>query len=347
MRIFAILRPLGDNDSPADAVSGPLPACAGDIHLVNRNAIPVLSAAESRQRSGVFFAIGAYGLWGVIPAYFLILAPAGATEIVAWRILFSLVFCAILLTVTRKWPTFIAIFRRPRLVLMMGIAGALIYVNWQIFVFAAVSGHILETSLGYFINPIVTVLLGVILLRERLRTVQWVAVGISAVAIVVLAVGYGTVPWISLSLALSFGLYGLIKKHVGAKVDAITGLTLETLWLVPVASVILVIVDATSGIVLGTVNTTHTILLLLAGVVTAVPLLLFASAARRLALVSLGLIQYLTPLLSFVFGAFVMHEAMPTERWVGFALVWLALIVLTVDLVTRGRAASRTLQPPI
>ena len=306
----------------------------------------VRSDAESRQRSGVFFAVGAYGLWGIVPVYFLLLAPAGGVEIVAWRILFSLVFCVVLLTVTRRWAKFLAIVRQPRLVLILGLAGVLIYANWQIYVLAVLDGKIVETALGYFINPIVTVLLGVFLLRERLRPMQWVAVGVSAIAIIVLTVGYGSVPWVALALAVSFGLYGLIKKRAGNKVDAITGLTLETLWLVPVASIILVVVGATSGHVFGTVSTTHTVLLLSAGVITAVPLLLFAAAARRLSLVGLGLMQYLAPLLQFVFGAFVMHEAMPAERWVGFALVWVALIILTFDLIAHGRAARRTLPLP-
>jgi chloramphenicol-sensitive protein RarD len=313
---------------------------------VARPMTPVRSAAESRQRSGVFFAVGAYGLWGIIPVYFLLLAPAGGVEIVAWRILFSLVFCVILLTVTRKWRAFMAVLRKPRLVLATGLAGVLIYANWQIYVVAVLDGKIVETALGYFINPIVTVLLGVFILRERLRPLQWIAVGVSAIAILVLAIGLGSAPWIALALALSFGLYALMKKRGGVSVDAITGLTLETLWLVPVASVILVIVGATSGIVLGTVSPGHTALLLAAGAVTAVPLLLFAAAARRLSLIGLGLIQYLAPVLQFLFGVFIMHEAMPTERWVGFALVWVALVILTWDLAIHGRAARRALPLP-
>lgn len=301
---------------------------------------------DPNPRSGLIFAVSAYGLWGVIPVYFVFLAPVGPAEIVAWRILFSLVFCAFLLTVTRKWAVFVATVRQPRLALIMGLAGVIIYINWQIFVFATLNGQILETSLGYFINPIVTVLIGVLLLKEKLRPVQWVAVGISSIAIIVLAVGYGAVPWISLALAFSFALYGFIKKQAGARVDAVTGLTLETLWLVPVASVILVIVGSTSGIVLGTVSAGHTALLLSAGVVTAVPLLLFAAAARRLTLVSIGLIQFLAPVLQFLFGAVVMQEAMPPERWAGFGLVWVALIVLAFDMVAHGRAARRAVPLP-
>ncbi len=289
----------------------------------------------------MLFAVAAYTLWGVLPAYFLLLQPAGAFEIVALRILFSVVFCAILITATRKWPAFVAILKQPRLVLIMGVAAALIFVNWQVYVYATLSHHVIETALGYFINPIVTVLLGVILLRERLRMSQWIAVGISAVAVLVLAIDYGAFPWISLALAFSFGLYGLIKKRVGASVDAVSGLTIETAWLVPVAIVQLVAVGASAGLTFGTVSVTHTLVLLTTGVVTAVPLLLFAAAARRLPLVYMGLIQYLAPLLQFLFGAFVLNEAMPPARWFGFGLVWVALVVLSVDLIATGRASRR------
>jgi chloramphenicol-sensitive protein RarD len=313
---------------------------------VARPVASVRSDAESQQRSGVFYAVGAYALWGGIPLYFLLLAPAGGVEIVAWRILFSLVFCAILITVTRKWSVFASVVRNPRLMLATALAGVLIYANWQLYVIGVLNGQIVEAALGYFINPIVTVLLGVIFLRERLRPLQWVAVGVSSGAILVLVFGLGSVPWLSLALAITFGLYGLIKKRAGVSLDAVTGLTLETLWLVPVASVILVIVASTSGIVFGTISPAHTVLLLCAGIVTAVPLLLFAAAARRLSLVGLGLIQYLTPTMQFLLGVFIMHEAMPVERWVGFALVWVALIILTWDLIAHGRAARRSLPLP-
>ncbi|HEY9497799.1 MAG TPA: EamA family transporter RarD [Terrimesophilobacter sp.] len=294
----------------------------------------------------MFFAISAYALWGFLPAYFLILAPAGPIEIVACRILFSLVFCALVITVNRKWSILVAVVKQTRVLMNLGLAAALIFVNWQVYVFATLNGQVNEAALGYFINPIVTVLLGVILLRERLRAAQWAAVGVSAIAVLVLAVNYGVFPWISLSLAFSFGLYGLIKKRVGPRVDAVTGLTIETAWLIPVAVAQLVFVGATSGIVLGNAGPINTILLVLSGIITAVPLLLFAAAARRLPLVYMGLIQYMTPVLQLLFGTFVMHEAMPPERWIGFGLVWIALVILSVDMVAHGRAARRALPLP-
>jgi chloramphenicol-sensitive protein RarD len=287
-------------------------------------------------------------MWGFLPAYFLLLLPSGAFEIVAVRIFFSLVFCALLITVTRAWPAFLAILRQPRLLFTMGLAGVLIYVNWQTYVIGATSGQVVETALGYFINPIVTILLGVIILGERLRVMQWVALGISVVAVGVLTVGFGSVPWIALILAFSFGLYGFVKKRVGPSVDAVSGLTLETLWLLPVAVVQAIIVAATPpGLAFGSSGAAHVVLMIGAGVVTAVPLLLFASAAKRLPLVYMGFIQYVAPILQFLFGVFIMREPMPTERWLGFGLVWLALIVLTVDMIRTARAARTPVAEPV
>ncbi|HEV7185665.1 MAG TPA: EamA family transporter RarD [Leifsonia sp.] len=299
---------------------------------------------DQHRRSGLIYAISAYVLWGILPLYFLSLVPASAFEIVAWRVLFSLVFCAILITATRKWRVFGELLLNKRVVFTMGVAGALIYVNWQTYVLAAVSGHVVEAALGYFINPIVTVFLGVLVQRERLRIAQWVAVGVSIVAVVVLAIGYGSLPWIALILAFSFGFYGLIKKRVGGSVDAVSGLTLETLWLTPVAIVQLIVVGATVGITLGTISVWHTVLLAGAGVITAVPLLFFAAASRRLPLVYMGFIQYFAPFLQFIVGVAVLHEAMPPERWVGFGIVWLALLILTVDMIAAARAGRREVE---
>ena len=288
-------------------------------------------------RSGMAFAAGAYLMWGFLPVYFVLLAPAGAFEIVAWRVIFSLVFCAILIVVTRAWRTFRAVLASRRTVLIMGLAGALIYVNWQTYVLGVVTGHVVEAALGYFINPVVTVLLGVLVQQERLRPAQWTAVGISVAAILVISVGYGHVPWIALILAFSFGSYGLVKKRVADRVDAVSGLTLETVWLTPVAVVQLIVVGALGGLVFGTAGTVNTLLMLGTGIVTAVPLLLFAAASRRLPLVWVGFFQYITPIIQFLVGVLMLHETMPLERWLGFALVWVALIVLSADMVRSAR----------
>lgn len=298
-------------------------------------------------RSGLAFAIGAYGLWGILPVYFIALEPTGPLEIVAWRVLLSLVFCVLLITLTRAWRPFAALVRDRRVLLIMGLAGVLIFANWLTYVYATLTNQVVEAALGYFINPIVTVFLGVLVLRERLNATQWVAVGISIVAVIVLAIGYGQLPWIALILAFSFGFYGLIKKRVGPRVDAVSGLTLETAWLAPLAVVQLVVVSMTTGLTVGTVSTWHTVLLLMAGVVTAVPLLLFAAASRRLPLIYLGFIQYFAPFIQFLVGVVVLQEPMPPERWIGFGLVWVALSVLTFDLVRTARTARRTATEPI
>nr|WP_244857896.1 EamA family transporter RarD [Agromyces archimandritae] len=290
----------------------------------------------------MLYAVGAYVLWGFLPVYFISLAPSGPFEVVAARIVFSLVFCAILITATRSWRRLAALFSDRRILFTMGLAGLLIYINWQTYVIATLSGHVVEAALGYFINPIVTVFLGVLVLRERLNVTQWVAVGISLAAVVVLAVGYGQPPWIALVLAFSFGTYGLIKKRVGPRVDAVSGLTLETAWLTPLALVQLAVVGATTGLTFGTVSGWHTALLIGSGIITAVPLLLFAAASRRLPLIALGFIQYFAPVIQFIVGVFILHEPMPPERWIGFALVWLALIVLSADLVRGARARRRS-----
>jgi chloramphenicol-sensitive protein RarD len=297
-------------------------------------------AASDRMGPGLAFGLAAYALWGVLPLFFLLLRPASAFEIVAWRIVLSLVFCCLLLTVTRSWPALVAILRDRRTTLILGGAGALILVNWLVYVYATLSGHVVEAALGYFTNPIVTVLLGVFVLRERLRVLQWAAIGISALAVLVLALNYGQFPYIALALAFSFGLYGLVKKQVGGRVDAVSGLTIETAWLAIPATITLVVIGSTGMLTIGTESTLQTVAMLLAGVVTAVPLLFFAAAARRLPLTYLGLTQYIAPLLQFLIGVFVLREAMPAARWWGFGLVWIALVILTIDMFRSSRTTK-------
>ncbi|MDQ1137849.1 chloramphenicol-sensitive protein RarD [Microbacterium sp. SORGH_AS 1204] len=302
---------------------------------------PAPPASAGGSTRGALFALGAYLLWGVLPIYFLQLKPTGPFEVVAWRIILAFAFCLLLLTVLRVWRPFLAIVRQPRLMALTALAGVLIYVNWQTYLIGALTGHVIETSLGYFINPIVTVLLGVVVLRERLRVLPWVAIGIAVAAVVVIVVGYGAFPWIALTLAFSFGFYGLVKKQIGPAVDAVSGLTLESFWLLPVAVVQLIVVANVTGITLGNEGVLHTVLLLAAGAVTAVPLLLFASGARRVPLTVIGLLQFVAPVIQFVIGAWVLHEPMTPERWVGFALVWVALVLLSVDSLVASRRHRR------
>lgn len=290
-------------------------------------------------RSGLWYAVGAYLLWGLLPLYFLTLAPVGPWELVALRILLSLIFCGILIAVTRNWSAFWSLVRTPRILFLFAAVGALIWVNWTVYVLAVLNDQVIEASLGYFINPLVTIFLGVFILRERLRPLQWTAVAISFVAVTVLTIGYGHVPYLALILAFSFGLYGFVKKKAGPQVDAVSGLTLETLWLAPVAVVQLIWVANTTGLTYGNEGVANTVLLSLAGIVTAVPLLMFAAAARRVPLVYLGLFQFAAPVMQFLVGVLLLHEEMTTSRWIGFVIVWFACALLVVDVLRTARVA--------
>ncbi|MDY1005370.1 EamA family transporter RarD [Curtobacterium sp. CFBP9011] len=300
--------------------------------------------ARSEASVGVVQALVAYGLWGLMPLLFAAMAPAGAFEIVSWRIVFGLVFCAVAILATRSWLRTRALLVQPRVMGIMGIAAGLILVNWTVYVAATTTGHTVEAALGYFINPLVTIALGIVVLRERLRPLQWIAVGISVVAVVVIAVGYGRMPWISLALAFSFGLYGLVKKRVGGTVDALSGLTIETVWLLPIAVGALVVLGVTGlagGVTFASAGGVHVLITVLTGPATAVPLLLFASSARRVSLSTLGLTQYLAPVMQLLVGVLVQHEAMSPSRWVGFGVVWFALVLLTIDSFTAARRSAR------
>lgn len=291
--------------------------------------------------AGLAYAFAAYGLWGLFPLYFLSIRFTNPFEIVSYRILFSLIFCALVISAIRKWGRFAQIFRSKRAMLMLGLASALIYVNWQTMVIAVVNNQVVETSLGYFINPILTVVLGVVVMRERLRSLQWVAVGVSAIAVIVLTISYGGLPWISISLALSFGLYGLIKKRVGANVDALSGLMIESIWMAPIAIVQWLVVSSLFGITAFSRGVPYALLIMAAGPITAIPLMLFTEAIRRIPLSAIGLIQYSTPIFSFLLGVFILHEPMPPGRWIGFFIVWVALVILSVDMV-RNAQRSRS-----
>ena len=288
---------------------------------------------------GALYGVGAYGLWGVFPLYFPLLEPAGGVEIVAHRVIWSLLFVAVLLTAVRGWPQVRATVTDRRALLVLSGAAVLIAANWLVFVYAVNSGHVVETSLGYFINPLVSVLLGVVVFGERLRRLQWVAVAIAAVAVGVLTVDYGRPPWIALTLAGSFGLYGLMKKLV--RVAAAPGLFVETALVVVPAVAVLAVLHARGEGTAGSAGTGHLLLLLSSGVATAVPLLLFAGATRRIPLSTVGLLQYVTPLMQLAIGVFVYAEPMPPARLAGFVIVWIALAVFTADSLRTARAGVR------
>ncbi|TLM81769.1 EamA family transporter RarD [Pseudarthrobacter sp. NamE2] len=306
-------------------------------------------AVDKDTTAGILFGIGAYGLWGLLPLYFFVLMPAGAVEIVANRVVWSLLFCALLITVTRAWPALVAAFRDRAVFGTLAFAAFLIAVNWLTYTYGVTTNQAVETSLGYFINPLVSVLLGVLVLKEKLRPLQWAAVGIGFVAVGVLTYSYGKLPWIALTLAFSFGLYGFVKKRVGPKVDAVTSLSVETMVLAPFAAATMVVLALNGTATLTSQGAGHFWLLLASGVITAVPLVFFGASARRLPMTTIGLLQYFAPVLQFIVALVVFREAMPVERWIGFGVVWLALLVLTVDMLRTARrhAAARkaALQP--
>ncbi|UOQ57997.1 EamA family transporter RarD [Leucobacter allii] len=290
-----------------------------------------------RTRAGLGYGLGAYLLWGVFPFYFGLIAMVGPFEVVPWRVAMTLVFCAVLLTAMRRWGPFLALLRTPRLLGWFALSSLLLYANWQIFVIGVMTGHVIETALGYFINPLFTILIGVIFRKEPLSRPQWVAVGIAAVGVVVAAVAYGSFPWIALGLALSFGLYGAVHKHAGETIDGVSGLAAETVVSLPVAVVQLVVVAQLAGVTAFSFGPGVAALVLVSGVMTAIPLILFGEAARRLPLAYLGFLQFLTPVLGFLYGAFVTREEMPAARWIGFVAVWIALVILVADMVRQLR----------
>ncbi|MEU5669532.1 EamA family transporter RarD [Micromonospora sp. NPDC047762] len=291
-------------------------------------------------RLGYLYGLGAYLLWGFFPLYLKLLRPAGPLEILAHRIVWSVVFVALLLGALRNIGFLRALLRRRWAVAGIVAAAALIAVNWGTYIYGVNSDRVVETALGYFINPLVVVLLGVTVLRERLRPAQWVALGIGASAVAVLTVDYGRLPWLALTLAFSFAGYGLVKKRLG--LPAAEGLFVESAVLALPALGYLGWLTAKADLTFGHVSAGHTALLVLAGAATAIPLLLFAGAANRLPLSSLGMVQYLAPILQLGCGVLIFHEPMPPARLAGFALVWLALIVFTADAV---RASRRTRRP--
>jgi chloramphenicol-sensitive protein RarD len=293
----------------------------------------------SSLRRGYLFGFAAYGLWGFFPLYFKLLRPAPPAEILAHRIGWAVVATAMIVAVTRRWRTLAELVRSPRRLAGAGFAAVLIGTNWGAYIYGVDTNQVVEASLGYFIGPLVSVALGVLVLTERLRPTQWTAVVVGAVAVAVLTIDYGRLPWIALTLAVSFGVYGLVKKWLG--LPAAEGLLVESAVLAPAAVGYLIWLAVWHEPVFGTVSVAHTALMVLSGPATAVPLLLFAGAANRVPLSTLGILQYLAPVIQFGCGVLIFHEPMPPARLAGFALVWLALAVFTWDGIRNARRAAR------
>jgi chloramphenicol-sensitive protein RarD len=289
---------------------------------------------------GLLFGVSAYTLWGLFPIYWPLLKPADPLEIVSHRAVWTLVFCFIILALTKTLKSTLALLKRPKIVAGLFLSSILISINWIIYIYAANTGHVIEASLGYFINPLVVIATGVIVLKEKMRPLQWLAVGIATIGVAVLTIDYGRLPWIALGLALSWGSYGLVKKQLG--LGALEGLSIETL--------------LSSGFYLGYLiwlgnrgegqfshSLTLTLLLIGGGAVTAIPLLLFNGSTNRLPLTLVGLLQYITPTIQFCIGVWYYHEDMPAARWAGFLIIWVALMSLALDLIRSSRTVDHSI----
>ncbi len=300
-----------------------------------------MSEEKSKVRSlGLLFGVSAYTLWGLFPIYWPLLKPASAVEIVSHRAVWTLVFCFIVLWLTKTLSSTLALLKRPKIVAGLFLSSILISTNWIIYIYAATSNHVVEASLGYYINPIVVIATGVIVLKEKMRPLQWVSLGVATLGVAVLTIDYGRLPWIALGLGLSWGSYGLVKKKLG--LGALEGLSIETL-ISSGAYLAYLIWLGNQGQGQFGLSWGITLLCISAGAVTAIPLLLFNGATNRLPLTLIGLLQYITPTIQFSIGVWYFNEDMPAARWTGFFIIWIALLALTIDLVKSGRAIDHSI----
>ncbi|ATM88214.1 EamA family transporter RarD [Yersinia massiliensis] len=295
---------------------------------------------KQRTRQGIFFALAAYFIWGIAPAYFKFIQEVPADEILTHRIIWSFFFMLILLTVSRNWPQVRSAFRHGKRVLLLAVTAVLIASNWLIFIWAVNNNHMLEASLGYFINPLVNVLFGMLFLGERFRRLQWVAVSLAFGGVLIQLWQFGSLPVIGLSLAITFALYGLIRKKLG--VDAQTGMLIETMWLLPVAAIYLFFIADSPTSHMGANAWSLNVLLAAAGVITTIPLLFFTAAATRLKLSTLGFFQYLGPTLMFILAVTFYGETVGSDKMVTFACIWAALLLFTLDALYTQRRSRRS-----
>lgn len=287
---------------------------------------------------GFAYGFGAYLIWGSFPLFITMLGFAPISEVVGWRIIWGFVTAAVLLTFNRGWATIWQVLRNCRLMGWLALASLLILINWEVYVLGVLHHQVVQSSLGYFINPLVTILLAVVFLGERLRRVQWIAVALGVIAVIVLTIDYGQLPWIALTLALSFGFYGLVKSKLSGQISALNSYAIESLLVIPVAVAQMSLFSGGQALAFGQ-SFWPSVGLAFFGVMTAVPLIMFGSAAQRLPLSYVGFMQYLTPTLQFIMALVVLHEPMPAVRWIGFAIVWAGLAMLIWD-------ASRSLRTP-
>jgi len=291
----------------------------------------------SKNKLGLLFGVASYLLWGLFPLYWPLLEPSNSFEIVSHRAVWTLVFCVLVLGFSRRLRSTLELLKVRRNLIRLFFSSLFISGNWLIYVWGVIHGHVVECALGYYINPLIIVLFGVILLKEKMRKLQWLSIGIATIGVLVLALDYGHFPWIALAITISWGSYGLVKKQLG--LGALEGLALETLIsFLPYFGYLIWIGHKGQG-QFGH-HLSLTILLMGAGVVTAVPLLLFNGSVNRLPYTIIGLLQYITPTVQFLIGILVRHEVMTTGRWIGFFIVWLALFTLGTDLLKSGSASD-------
>ena len=299
----------------------------------------------NEKTKGIGYGLSAYLIWGSFPLVIAMLSFADPFEIVVWRVIFGFAFGLAVILLTRKFSEYLSVFKQPKQLLWISLAAVVIYINWQVYVYAVADNHVLEASLGYFINPLVTIALATIFLKEKLNVLQWVAVGLGGVAVLILTFNYGQPPVIALTLALSFGIYGLAKNRLGGKVSALNSFTVETTLLLPLGIIQLVVLAGMMQIQFGYAGLVPSLGLAAYGVLTAIPLLLFGAAAKRVPLSYIGFMQYLTPTLQFMIGLLVFQEPMSAARWLGFAMVWFALSILSFDALRQLRNRSKLVAP--
>ncbi len=293
----------------------------------------------NHHKTGLLFGVSAYVLWGAFPLYWPLLEPASALEIVSHRAVWTLVFCFVVLAITKSLKNTLVTMKRPRVAATLFLTSILISINWLVYIWATNNGHVVEASLGYYINPLIIIAFGIVLLKEKMRKLQWTAVGIASLGVLVLTIDYGRLPWIALALAISWGSYGVVKKQLG--LGAVEGLAIETL-IASLPYLLYLIYIGNKGTGQFGHGVGLTILLISAGAVTAIPLLLFNGSTTRLPLTVIGLLQYITPTIQFSIGVWIRHEDMPTARWIGFIIIWVALTTLAIDLVKSSRAVNNS-----
>jgi len=303
--------------------------------------------SEKAIGKGIGYGLSAYLIWGSFPLVIAALSFAEPFEIVVWRVIFGFIFGFAAIVITRKFADYRAVFRQPKQLLWILLAAIVIYINWQVYVFAIADKHVIEASLGYFINPLVTIGLATVFLKEKLNVFQWSAVGLGTVAVLVMTFSLGQPPIIALILAFSFGIYGLAKNRLGGKVSALNSFTIETTLLLPLGIAQLLFLATFAQIQFGSAGLIPSLGLAAYGFLTAIPLLLFGAAAKRVPLSYIGFMQYLTPTLQFLLGLFFFQEPMAPARWFGFVMVWLALAILSFDALRQLTNRSKATAPQI